>query len=97
MTDGELCRRVSICRQLSDAWKSKRKSYSDSHSSNSKFVWNCALTEEDSPVHQQIDKQYFVKQKSISYHDMTYLSSEHESIENGHLSSFSVQEKKISD
>ena len=60
-------RRLSICRQLSDALKSRRKSFSSSStstdllpspsptntansaSSTFTFVWNCALTEVDSP------------------------------------------------
>jgi hypothetical protein len=69
MTDEETSqvRRLSICRQLSDVLKSKRKSYSSSssdhvtpttsHSASSTFtfVWNCALTEMNSPSKEDLN------------------------------------------
>ena len=65
-------RRLSFYRQLSDVWKSKRKSYSyvspplPPSISNATFVWNCALTEV---------KNTLIKQKSISYDDVAFLST----------------------
>ncbi len=82
-------RRLSFYRQLSDVLKSKRKSYSHispppptTSSSNSTFtfVWKCALT----GVNEDLT---LVKQKSISYDDVAFLSDqeiiENKSRENG--------------
>lgn len=82
-------RRLSFYRQLSDVLKSKRKSYSHispppptTSSSNSTFtfVWKCALT----GVNEDLT---LVKQKSISYDDVAFLSdqeiTENNSRENG--------------
>ncbi len=74
MTDEEIqpqVRRLSIYRQLSDVLKSKRKSYGHILPPNSTFtfVCNCTLTEvnKSSPC--------LVKQKSISYDDLSFLST----------------------
>lgn len=74
MTDGGAARRrLSICRQLSSAWKSKRQSYTDCHSPTSKFTWNCTLTDGESP-----SNGCFVSQKSVSYDDVaTHWSETH--------------------
>ena len=61
-------RRLSICRQLSDVLKSKRKSFcssssdhvtppTTSHSASTTFtfVWNCALTESNSPSKEDLN------------------------------------------
>ncbi|CAF4454064.1 unnamed protein product [Adineta steineri] len=84
MTDEIPCRRLSICRQLSDVLKSKRKSYNESHSSTSKFSWNCTLSTIDSPINEQSNISFddpkvngrLIKQKSISYDDVVFLASE---------------------
>jgi hypothetical protein len=80
MTEEEPLRRLSICRQLSDVLKSKRKSYV----STSKFVWNCTLTKIDSPTTEDskmltngsLVTGCLVKQKSISCDDLAFLSSD---------------------
>ena len=65
-------RRLSFYRQLSDVLKSKRKSFSHlSPTTNSTFtfVWKCTLTE----VNEDLT---LVKQKSISYDDVAFLSDQ---------------------
>lgn len=83
MTDEEVqpaIRRVSIYRQLSDVLKSKRKSYRHLSPSNSSFAfaWNCTLPEINSSSSIEDLTRIIpplVKQKSISYDDMTFLST----------------------
>lgn len=72
-------RRLSLYRQLSDALKSKRKSFCHVSSppplpppvsSNSTFAWDCPS---------KSDSTKLVKQKSISYDDVAFLSNNEES------------------
>jgi hypothetical protein len=91
-------RRSSIYRQLSDVLKSKRKSYCHGSppvtttNSTFTFVWNCALTEVNSPTKEDVHRTppTLVKQKSISCDDVAFLSTntnepiiENKSKENG--------------
>lgn len=83
MTDDDIqptIRRISIYRQLSDVLKSKRKSYHQLSSTHSTFTfpWNCTLTEVNSLSSKEDlnnKTSSLVKQKSISYDDITYLSN----------------------
>lgn len=72
-------RRLSLYRQLSDVLKSKRKSCSyispPTTTAGLSFVWNSTLTENKNFIIEEESTSTLVKQKSISYDDVVFLTA----------------------